>query len=123
MQAQEDPIKRLRTSLGLKQKPFGALFEVGQSTVSDWEQGAPLPPETAVVLWRRYGSRLRGMGVKFEALVLARSGYKRRERGKRRRRRAGANGSGAGQSFPRERSAGTSGRHPRGTDCSQASAS
>jgi len=90
MATTEDPIKRLRTSLDLKQGPFGKLFGVGQSMVSDWEKGAPLAPEKAVTMWRRHGSRLRGMGCSFESLLLARNGYHPRKRGTKRRRRAPA---------------------------------
>lgn len=82
MPVQDDPIKRLRTALGLKQEPFGKLFGVVQSVVSEWESGAPLAPDKAAVLWKRYGHRLRGMGCSFESLVLARNGYKPRKRGR-----------------------------------------
>jgi hypothetical protein len=69
MPGQDDPIKRLRAALGLNQKPFGDLFGVSQNRVSDWERGAPLSPENADQVWKRYGTRLRGMGCRFQDLL------------------------------------------------------
>jgi len=73
MPVQEDPIRRLRTALGLKQEPFGKLLGVSQNRVSDWERGAPLSAENAAELWERYGPRLRGMGCRFRDLLTRRS--------------------------------------------------
>ena len=73
MPVQDDPIKRLRAALGLKQEPFGELLGVSQNRVSDWERGAPLSPEKATELWDRYGSRLRGMGCRFQDLLTRRA--------------------------------------------------
>lgn len=89
MQRVEDPIKRLRTSLGLNQGPFGKRYRASQSTVSEWERGAPLPPAKAVDIWKAHGAKLRRMGVRFEQLLLKRNGYRPRERrtGRRVRRR------------------------------------
>lgn len=74
MPVQDDPIRRLRTALELNQKPFGALFGVSQNRVSDWERGAPLSPEKAADVWDRYGTRLRGMGCRFQDLLRRRGG-------------------------------------------------